>query len=124
MENKYPYLTKLLSNRSMIFPFSEPDYPKMDSRDCYNFDMTFFGWLYEHMMEFKNTAPIDFSFHTFEVDGKVLTQGECIDLVIKYLEAILKEYKKGCSFLDENKYEKNVEGLFDILKKIIGCMWY
>lgn len=65
---------------------------------------------------YKETACINLDFHTFEVDGKILTQKECIDKMIENCKTIITKD------IDDN-FELKKEVL-NIWSKCALAMWY
>lgn len=87
-----------------------------DEREVWNLDSTFFCWLYERLMMYKEKACINLNFHTFEIDGKTLTQKECIDKMIENCKTIIIEEMN-----DNFELKKEV---LNIWSKCIFAMWY
>ena len=54
-----------------------------DERETWSLDTTFIYWLYERLRMFNEVNCINTEFHTFEINGKKLTQQECIDIISK-----------------------------------------
>lgn len=53
-----------------------------DERETWSLDATFIYWLYERLRMFDEVNCINTDFHTFDINGKKLTQQECIDTMI------------------------------------------
>lgn len=87
-----------------------------DEREVWNLDCTFFCWLYERLTMYKETACVDLNFHTFDVNGEILTQKECIDKMIENCKTIITKD------MDDN-FELKKEVLA-IWSKCIFAMWY
>ena len=78
MDKSHEYLLEVFDEDHIPFPYSEEDYAAFDRRDTYNLDDTFACWLYERLRYFQDNACIDLTYHTFEIDGVVLNQEQCI----------------------------------------------
>lgn len=89
-----------------------------DERETWNLDITFFCWLYERLKMYKEIACINLKFHEFEVNGKTLSQLECIDLMIEKCADIIKNEQS-----DEILYRLEQEVL-DIWCKCYKQMWW
>lgn len=87
-----------------------------DEREVWNLDCTFFYWLYERLMMYKETACVDLNFHIFDINGETLTQKECIDKMIENCKIIITEDM-------EDNFELKKEVLA-IWSKCIFAMWY
>jgi hypothetical protein len=91
----------------------------MDARDLWNLDMTLVGWLYERLNLYKDKAPVDLDFHKFDIDGKELTQGQCIDRMINDCKIMLLDD----SFIVPQEVEEAKDDLFKVLSKVFWAMW-
>ena len=118
----HKYLRELFPDGDIPFPFCEEDYPDMDERDTFNLDVTLIGWLYERLRLFKDINVIDLEYYHFQIDGEDLTQGACIDRMIKDCEIILKEIDEMEE--DWNKIEATTRDLFKVLSKVYWVMWW
>lgn len=94
-----------------------------DERECWGLDSTFFYWLYERLMKYNEDTCIDTSFHKFNINGKEMTQQECIDKMI-YLAKKYITQPKTLTFEEEDKLYKEVSEIFDILKECIYSLWW
>ncbi|MGL5647765.1 MAG: hypothetical protein ACRDDY_07935 [Clostridium sp.] len=88
-----------------------------DNRETWSLDATFFCWLYERLMMFKEIDFIDLDFHKFVVNEKELTQRECIDRMLELCKTIITY--QGIELLADEKNE-----VLDIWKEIIHFMWW
>lgn len=88
-----------------------------DERETWSLDYTFFCWLYERCMMFKEINCVDLDFHKFNINGKMLTQGECIDKIINNCKRIITY--KGIDDLFVLKNE-----VLEIWKECIYSMWW
>ena len=90
-----------------------------DSRETWNLDYTFFCWLYERLAMFKEVNCIDLNFHEFNINGKTLTQGECIDKMLENCKTIIIDK----DIENEDLFKLKTEVL-DIWKECIFYMWW
>lgn len=90
-----------------------------DERETWALDTTFMYWLYERLTMFKNVNCINLDFHKFNINGKELTQRECIDKMIENC----KSYITNNNIDDELSYNLKNETL-DIWKECIHSMWW
>lgn len=90
-----------------------------DERETWSLDTTFMYWLYERLMMFKEVNCINLDFHKFNVNGKEMTQRECIDKMIENC----KIYIQNICINDELVYNLKNENL-EILKECIHSMWW
>lgn len=88
-----------------------------DERETWSLDATFFCWLYERLIMFKEVAGIDLTFHKFNIQGEELTQEQCIDRMIKICKKIIT-YDGIESLFDEK------EEVLNIWKECIHSMWW
>ena len=90
-----------------------------DERETWSLDTTFMYWLYERLMMFKEVNCINLDFHKFNINGKEMTQRECIDKMIENC----KIYIQNIYIDDELAYNLKNENL-EILKECIHSMWW
>ena len=90
-----------------------------DERETWSLDSTFMCWLYERLMMFKEVNHIDLDFHKFNINGKEMTQRECIDKIIENC----KIYIQNRYIDDELAYNLKNETL-EIWKGCIHSMWW
>lgn len=123
-----------------------------DTRETWSMDFTSATWLYEHLKVFKKANICDLEYHKFnipvlyglaksEIDEndpyrrytkEVIeehTQGEAIDLMIRYLEQYLYEYFKksdtSANMFDEDiKRAEYLQCAFKIYSEVICAMWW
>ena len=86
-----------------------------DERETWSLDYTFFCWLYERLLMFKEVNHISLDFHTFNINGKELTHGQCIDKMIDNCKEII--------LTDDELPDLRNETL-DIWKTCINAMWW
>lgn len=121
---KHKYLQELNAHPDQLFPFLEKDYPDMDVRDTWNMDGTLILWLYERLRFFQEEVSqmidLDFDDHKFVIDGKELTQRQCIDRMVEDCKILIVSD-------DFEEYEKMVEAkddLFKIWSVVHFAMWW
>lgn len=119
---KHKYLRELFPEDGLPFPFSEPDYHDFDERDTFNMDFTLVAWLYECLRYFQDEASkiVNFEYHKFDIDGKTLTQRQCIDRMIEDCKIILL----GDEYRDYEKRDTVKDDLFKVLSKVYWAMWW
>lgn len=136
---KHKYLRELFPDGDLPFPYGEDDCADFDERDTFNLDNTLIAWLYERLRYFQDEASKIVNFdHTFGIwgemvliDGKEVTQRECIDRMVEDCKTILL-FDEGVNFDDwreEEKYFKDVidpakNDLFMVLSKVYWAMWW
>ena len=91
-----------------------------DNRETWGLDTTFIQWLYERLMMYKDVASevVNLKFHTFTIDGKKMTQEECIDKLIDLLEGLL--HSDGW----EDDYVSKLKEVCHIWGEILPAMWW
>lgn len=135
---KHKYLRELFPNDT-IWPQDEEDYHDFDRRDTFNMNYTLVAWLYECLRCFQDEASkiVDFDHPLYIggeqvlIDGKEVTQRQCIDRMVEDCKIILL-YDCGADFDDfqeEIKYVQDVvepakNDLFDILSETYWAMWW
>ena len=92
-----------------------------DSRETWSLDSTFYIWLYERLMMFKEKASkvVDLTFHKFEYKGETLTQIECIDRMIEGCKLFIEDPDTQ----DEEK-RKKINSVCEIWAIVIPAMWW
>ena len=92
-----------------------------DSRETWSLDSTFYIWLYERLMMFKEKASkvVDLTFHKFEYKGETLTQIECIDRMIEGCRLFIEDSDTK----DKEKQEK-IKSVCEIWAIVIPAMWW
>lgn len=56
-----------------------------DERETWSLDFTFYLWLYERLVAYKEICCCDLSYHTWDYNGKAYTQEELIDMMLERL---------------------------------------
>ena len=88
-----------------------------DERETWDMSYSFFCWLYERLMMFKDIDFIDLDFHKFEVNGIEMTQRECIDKMLDNCKEIIVD---GSVNLKTDLREE----VLNIWKECINAMWW
>ncbi len=92
-----------------------------DERETWSLDHTFACWLYERLKMFKEINAIDLDYHTFEIDGEILTQDE----VMKRIFSLLEEYfEMSDSALKFDKACDNIAEAARLWSIIINACWW
>ena len=94
-----------------------------DSRETWSLNTTFYIWLYERLMMYKEKANeiVDLTWHKFEYKGETLTQIECIDRMIEGCKIYIQnsyDYE-----IDKEKLEK-VKEVAEIWALVLPVMWW
>jgi hypothetical protein len=85
-----------------------------DEREIWSVDLTFLCWLYERLMFYRQHAAFDFNYHQIEYKGKIYTQGELIDEMIRRLENY---------FQHSAEYDEDVDEVAFMWAGIMPLMW-
>lgn len=120
MNSSHEYLLEVFDEDHIPFPYSEKDYAAFDGRDTYNLDETFACWLYERLRYFQDNACIDLTYHTFDIDGVVLNQEQCIQRMIDDCKIIMT----GDIMDDHELMEDAKNDLFNVFSKVYWAMWW
>lgn len=125
----HEYLQRLFKEKKNFpYPYNLEDSNDFDERETFGFLSTMIAWLYEHLKFFQEEASrvINFDFHTFIVDGKVLTQAECIDRMVKDCETFLKCGNDiyGLTKSEGKEIENAVNDLFKVLSISFWSLWW
>ena len=62
-----------------------------DEREIWNIKTAFAFWLLERLVYYRDHAPIDLQYHKERYRGKLMTQGEALDMMISNLESYLQD---------------------------------
>lgn len=111
----------------------------VDPRDCWALDSTFYGWLYEHLCQFKKDAGeiVDLEYEKFQFEEKEYTLIALINYLIdllkeiiffedNYLDKTLNDLSSPDNHFDEYlaKYNALRKKICDIWCLILPCMWW
>ena len=91
-------------------------------KECRNLDASFIEWLLEHLLVYRKEAGeiVVLEYHTFTINGEIMTQKECIDTMIQLAQEI--QYAQN-SFDVESYFEK-VDQLLTIFKATFHTLWW
>ena len=91
-----------------------------DERETWSLDHTFYFWLYERLMMFKEVSIVNLEFHKFEYGGETLTQEQMIDGILERLRFSFSE--KYNSF-DEKQFDyvHEIEKMWAV---VLPAMWW
>lgn len=93
-----------------------------DSRECWGLDSTFYQWLYERLMMYKEKAQkvVDLTYHKFSYEGNGYTQIELIDAM---LERLRLYFSDSYNEYDEKQwnYVHEIERIWAV---VLPAMWY
>ena len=91
-----------------------------DERETWSLDYTFIYWLYERLRMFNEVNCIkNTDIHKFKVNGVMMTQQECIDIMIDKCKNLI--INRGID--DDYTYNLKNE-ILDIWKECIHSMWW
>lgn len=62
-----------------------------DERDVWNLHTAFAFWLLERLVYYKEHASVNLQYHKNRYHGKIITQGEALDMMIENLDTYLKD---------------------------------
>lgn len=116
--NNTPYGWSENTGRDSIWLEQRKEYG-FDERETWSLDITFFCWLYERLMMFKEVNIIDLDFHKLKINGEELTQGECINKMIDNCKAIIQSKDS-----DSNEIINKKDEVLNIWKECIYLMWW
>ena len=120
MDKSHEYLLEVFDEDHIPFPYSEEDYAEFDNRDSYIFVDFFVCWLYERLRYFQDNACIDLTYHTFEIDGAVLNQEQCIQRMIDDCKVVMT-----CDIIDDYELMENAKNdLLNVFSKVFWAMWW
>lgn len=107
-------------NRSISW-YNERRKYGFDSRETWSLDYTFYVWLYEHLMMYKEKASgvVDLTYHKFEYKGETLTQIECINRMIEGCKLYIQDSEPE----DKEKQEK-IKSVAEIWALVLPAMWW
>lgn len=123
---KHKYLRELFSKKEMPFPYGEKGNAAFDERETFSMDATLVAWLYERLRYFQDEASkiVNLSYHKFEIDGRNLSQIECIDRMVEDCKIILLGDKWFSDEDEWNKINAAKDDLFKVLSKVFWVMWW
>ena len=75
---------------------------------------------FERLRCFQDNACIDLTYHTFEIDGVVLNQEQCIQRMIDDCRVIMTHDVMS----DYELMEGAKNDLFNVLSKVYWAMWW
>lgn len=95
----------------------------LDERETWSLDVTFYFWLYERLMKYKECSFID-GYRKYIIDGKELTQQECIDKMLIGCKSYFKLTKGCASVVDDEKARDIGREIIETWKECIFSMWW
>ena len=118
----HKYLLEVFSENEIPFPFNQENYSKFDERDTYSLNFTLVCWLYDRLRFFQEGTCIDLNFWKFNINGKALTQAQCIQRMIDDCKILMT----GDDYKEEDVEKMNVakDDLFEVLNKVYWAMWW
>lgn len=124
---KYKYLEKVVKIENTPYGWCPDDSRQkkwkkqreeygFDERETWDLDYSFFCWLYSRLIMYKKIACIDLSFNKYKIKGKEITQAQCIDIMIKDCEKILRS--------KVDRYQKERNEVLNIWRICSKDMWW
>jgi len=91
-----------------------------DERETWSLIYTFYLWLYERLMKYKDLACVDLTYHKFDYNSKEYTQGQLIDMMLDRLRFCFSdEYNEWDS--KQWEYVHEIEKIWAI---VLPAMWW
>lgn len=103
-----------------------------DSRETWSMDFTLVSWLYEHLCWYRDYAPIDLTFYSFEIPRwntkkcraykhktETVNQGRAIDLILINLTFFMES-----DITQEDEAYARLYYAMRILAEIIPALWW
>ena len=84
-----PFFTFVEKNTDPETLKKQKELYSFDETECYNLPQSFMEWLNSRVKRYDEVNIINTSFYKFQIDGKEMTQQECMDSIIKTTENIL-----------------------------------
>ena len=93
-----------------------------DDRETWNLDSAFYEWLYERLMMYKEIGGkiVNLDSGKFEYGGKIYSQAELIDEMLKRLEFNFSD-KYNDWEEDQYKYVHEIEKMWAV---VLPAMWW
>lgn len=93
-----------------------------DDRETWNLDSAFYEWLYERLMMYKEIGGkiVNLDSGQFEYGGKIYSQAELIDEMLKRLEFNFSD-KYNDWEEDQYKYVHEIEKMWAV---VLPAMWW
>ena len=112
-------------DRNKIWKKQRKKYGGWDSRSSWNLDAliieTLYTWLSIYLKEASRI--VNLSFYTFDIDGKTLTQEQCIRAVLKKLKYLLLNSNSMDKEIEEKK-SRYRQWVFKVLGIILPYLWW
>lgn len=92
-----------------------------DSRETWNLDIVMVELLYERLKNYLDVSIVDLEFHTYDVDGVLLTQKQVIDKIIENCEIVLVSNHNLDSDMGTANRKKDIWIYWSIIE---NSMWW
>ena len=89
-----------------------------DERETWNLDFTFFCWLYERLMKYKEVNCVDLTCKKIKVYSKEKTLEDWLDIMIGNSKKLIQ------TDIDDDKKIKLAEFTIEIFKQTIFYLWW
>lgn len=118
----FPHQYELSKDRKKRFKKIKRKYG-IDIRECWNMDVSFYAWLYEHlcMYEKYTIADIDDARAVFTYNGKTYTQRQLMHKLKKRLTTYFKSAEE--TDISEKK-QKKIDEIIPIWQVLMPAMWW
>ena len=92
-----------------------------DSRETWCLCSSFYIWLYERLMMYKEKASpiVNLEFHKFEYKGETLTQIECIDRMIEGCKLYIQDSEP-----EDEEIREKIKSVAEIWAMVLPYMWW
>ena len=112
-------------DRNKIWKKQRKKYGGWDSRSSWNLDALIIESLYTWLSIYLKEASrfVNLSFYTFDIDGKTLTQEQCIRAVLKKLKYLLLNSNSMDKEIEEKK-SRYRQWVFKVLGIILPYLWW
>lgn len=95
-----------------------------DERETWDLDYSFHLWFYERLMMYNEINCIDTSYHKFKYKNEELTLQECIDFILETLKNKLLRDIIDWDKKTSDKIYKQEEKMYQLIIKILPCLWW
>lgn len=92
-----------------------------DSRETWNLDIVMVELLYERLKKYLDVSTVNLEFHTYDVDGVLLTQKQVIDKIIENCEIVLVSNHNLDSDMGTANRKKDIWIYWSIIE---NSMWW
>lgn len=91
-----------------------------DIRDTFSMDITFYCWLLEHLMMYKEVTDVNLDECQIQYNDQELTLSECIDRMIEGCRIALSNWEYGY----DSELKAKVDDVIKIWAVTIHAIWW